>query len=80
MSWNYRVIHEISPKPISEDYYNIHEVYYDENDKITGWTVDAVGPCGETLEELRFMLNLYAGALGKPTLRQDGDTLVEESE
>jgi hypothetical protein len=48
--WNNRVVRTTVD---DTEKYEIHEVYYDANDKIEAWTRDAVAPYGETLEELR---------------------------
>lgn len=40
MSWNYRVV-----KYANNEGYGLHEVYYDKNDKIEGWTEHPVVTC-----------------------------------
>ena len=49
MSWNYRVIRHDKEEKI---FYQIHEVYYDDNNKIETFTENAVHPFGESIEEL----------------------------
>jgi hypothetical protein len=66
MSWNYRVI-------LQDDYYSIHEVYYDDDGNIESWTEQPVGIGGETLEELKGDLEYYKHALEKPVLKYDKD-------
>lgn len=57
--WNYRIMRHKHPR---EDYYAIHEVYYDEDQahKVRNWTVDPVNVMSETaegvVEVLRMML------------------------
>lgn len=36
-----------------DDWYQIHEVYYDSKLEPDSWTVDGVNPGGNTLEDLR---------------------------
>lgn len=49
MTWNYRVIKYDTNKDIV---YRVHEVFYDKNKNIKGFTKEAVFPQGESLEEL----------------------------
>lgn len=74
MSWNYRVIehHDTDGNP----YYQIHEVYYDPSDVIS-WSVDAIEPLGESVEDLREDLEAMLAAFHKPVLRL---TLNEKQE
>ena len=65
MSWNYRVMRHGNN---NGDYYAIHEVYYDQNGKPRNWTDDDVGPCGESLDEVKACLELMKEALSKPIL------------
>lgn len=60
-----------------EYYYGIHEVYYEkateeggsENyDNINGWTMGAIAPYGDTLEELQSTIKLMFKATRKPVL------------
>lgn len=48
-TWNNRIFKH---KGKDYEYYMIHEVYYDENGKLDGWTEDAISPRGDTVEEL----------------------------
>jgi len=73
MGWNNRVMrrtHSVDHdgKTIKEDCFEIHEVYYDDNDDIEGFTEDAIAPCGETIEELRQELQRMLDCLDKPLL------------
>ncbi len=47
--WNYRVMRRTYENEVS---YSIHEVYYNDDGKATGWTQDESGPFGESIEEL----------------------------
>lgn len=71
-SWNYRIIKTIRDK---EPFYRIHEVYYDDNGEIEGWTEEPVLPYGETVEELREDIHYFLQAFQQPIL-----ALKEENE
>lgn len=67
MTWNYRVLRkQYVESGITQ--YSIHEVYYDEDGEIKGWTADPVEPHGETLVELKEDLTCFIKALEKPVL------------
>lgn len=61
MAWNYRVVRQ-------DDTYTIHEVYYDQEGRITAFSTNPVAPCGETLEELRVDMDRQRRALDEPVL------------
>lgn len=74
MVWDYRVIRK---KLDNEVYFEIHEVYYDnqlpeftaDRDRtICGLTEEASSPFGETPEELKKDLEMMIGAFDKPIL------------
>ena len=75
MSWNYRIIKKTTND--EEDYYKIHEVYYDENDNIMFWSEDSVDPHGLNLDELKYDLDLMYKAFDKPVLYIENDKLKE---
>lgn len=66
MTWNYRVIKRTNSDPEAE-YLQIHEVYYDDEGQIEGWT-KAVAPGGVDPQELRRDLAAMERALEKPFL------------
>ena len=66
MSWNHRVIRRTSETGSVS--YQIHEVYYDEQDRVEAWTESPVAPMGETLHELRDELGQFLRALDSPVL------------
>jgi len=69
MSWNHRVVKKtFSDQTEDEEWYEIHEVYYDKRGKIEGMTVNAVAPGGRTIEELRSELKMMLKCLEKPIL------------
>jgi hypothetical protein len=65
MTWNYRVMKRLQNK---EELYEIHEVYYDKNKEIEGYTENPINPCGNTLEELKKDLDRMQEALNKAIL------------
>lgn len=77
--WNYRVIRKKIER--SDDYmYGIHEVWYDDNDQIDGWT-DEIAPYGESFLELKNNLNYMIKATQKPILEEkeiDGELKLVE--
>ena len=64
MSWNYRVMKQVFD---GDDFLQIHEVYYDKKNK-KSWTVNGVTVAGESIEELRDVLNKMLEALDKEIL------------
>jgi hypothetical protein len=70
MTWNYRVIREMSDTTAM---YTIREVYTDPS----GLSAAADAPYGESLDELRDDLTAMLRALDKPVLAWDGTALVE---
>lgn len=59
MSWNYRVIkHKTNTgnpdlDKLDPEWFGLHEVYYDKDGKIEGWTEEPVNLCATDLKELR---------------------------
>ena len=52
MSWNHRVMKHKEADG-DDDWYQIHEVYYNSKRKPKSWTVEGIAPGGNTLEDLR---------------------------
>lgn len=50
MSWNYRIIRRKKGNAVCLE---IHEVYYNLDGSIKGWTENSIIPSGETIEELK---------------------------
>ena len=59
--WNYRVLERAGE-------FAIHEVFYDDDGKIAGWTETPVFPRAESLEDLALELERYAQAVDKPVI------------
>ena len=71
--WNYRMMksnsHSVNGTEEYSDY-TIIEVYYDKNDKITGYS-DHQYPYGETERELKLDLSMMLKACRLPALTYD---------
>ncbi len=65
MAWDYRVIKHTDEGEVS---YQIHEVYYDENQIIESWTENSIKPYGETPVELKEDILMQLQAFQKPIL------------
>lgn len=65
MDWNYRVVKR---EDKGQEWYAIHEVYYDEQGKPEMITESAISPSGETIDEVRRDLEYMQRALTKPAV------------
>ncbi|NHZ97422.1 hypothetical protein [Massilia sp. CCM 8734] len=65
MTWNYRVMNQAGELAV-------YSVYYDDDGKVEGVSVDPAYPLGETLDELQNCCELYMEALTKPVLEYAG--------
>jgi hypothetical protein len=70
MHWNHRVIRS---RRNGEEWYAIHEVYYDDDGKPETYTAEPDGIEGESLEELRQYLTWMRAALRQPVLTVNDD-------
>lgn len=76
--WNYRVVeknitNKIDCSNIEYDTtsYEIHEVYYDEDDNITMWSAESISPYGEgCLKDLEVDIKFMFEACSKPILKE----------
>jgi hypothetical protein len=66
--WNYRVVN-VQDEPEGEPFYEICEVFYDENDDPAGWT--KANASGEDIQVLTECMKLMAKALNQPTLEPE---------
>lgn len=71
--WNYCIVKRYVPLPLVPDSplgwcYGIHEVYYKADGTVESWTIDSVGPFGNTAEELREVYDMMAEAFVRPVL------------
>lgn len=82
MSWNYRVVKFVRGEgtpPNGETFYAVHEVYYNEDGTVRGWTQSAVSPNGETSQEFCGSKVLYQAAYKRLVLViADGKVTGEE--
>jgi hypothetical protein len=65
MHWNHRVV-EFEDE-YEDKWFSIQEVYYDENDKPTGYCDAFVG--SETMEGLKEVVARFSEALAQPILK-----------
>jgi len=66
--WNHRVLW--IPDESGGGVYRVHEVYYDDDGRIEGWTAGPVEPLGESLSELREEIRYFLTALRSPVLEE----------
>lgn len=66
--WNYRVVN-VEDQPDEEPFYEVCEVFYDENDDPAGWAKANI--CGEDMQSLYECTKLMAKALNLPTLEPE---------
>ena len=64
--WNYRVM-------LKDGQYAVHEVFYGDDGRITGYTEEPVYPTAESPEELVEEFERYRRALGEPVLDYDAE-------
>lgn len=67
MSWGHRVLHH-EPNKWGEEWYAIHEVHYNDEDRPVACTTDPVAPGSETLEGLVQELEWMLAAAKLPVL------------
>ena len=65
MGWNHRVM---KSKDGDDAYYQIHEVYYDKEGKVDGYTARGTSPGGSSLQELKEDLERMLKSLDKEIL------------
>lgn len=66
--WNYRVVN-VQDDPEEEPFYEVCEVFYDDNDDPAGWA--KCNACGEDMQILSECLKLMAKALNQPILEPE---------
>lgn len=71
MYWNYRVIKKKNEN--NEHYYEVCEVYYDEENRPKAWTNDKHLLCYEELEDLKAAYQDIQEAFKKPILEYIDD-------
>lgn len=69
MSWNYRVFrHKAKVAGLFDEWYAIHEVYYNAGGQIVAYSPAESKPFGETTAELIADIEMMKEALGKATI------------
>ena len=70
MSWNYRIMRRngIDLCGVEYEWFELHEVYYDSDGKVDGYTIDAIAPGGDDINELKENLFQMMKAFNKPIL------------
>lgn len=64
-TWNHRVV---KTQDGAEDWYGIHEAYYDQNGKLNGWTRLPVQVAGNSIQDLRKTLEQMLECLNKEVI------------
>lgn len=67
--WNNRVVK--TKMPDGEYFYQIHEVFYDDNGKASLCTESGISPCGDDIDELKKSYEMMAEAFKAPVLDYD---------
>ena len=68
MSWNHRVIRHVDDKDEGEEWFSIHEVYYNDDLEPTSCTKDAIAPLQEEMKDLKWELEKMLECLEKPII------------
>ena len=76
MYWNYRVL-QLNNKE-NKPYFEVHEVYYDENDVPYNWAESHNVLVGDTLDELKESYEYMASAFEMPLLKVVENNNLEE--
>lgn len=74
MSWDYRLMRRKVHNPVTkldDDYYTIHEVYYDGES--FSYTKEAIDVGADSPEDVKWMLEHMLRALDKPVLEYEED-------
>lgn len=75
MSWNYRLM--VQPDGSGGIWFEIHEVYYNEEGKPESYTTNPTDVSGNNINDIIFTLNEMRKVLNTPTLWM-GDKFPEE--
>lgn len=74
--WNYRVVEKVLNKyehdtSYDTTSYEVHEIYYDEDDNITMWSAEPISPYGEAcVKDLEVDIKFMLEACSKPILKE----------
>jgi hypothetical protein len=65
MKWGYRLL---KTKDGDDDFYQIHEVYYNDKGEVDGWTVKGAMVGGHSKTEIKWVLEQMLEAINKETI------------
>jgi hypothetical protein len=65
--WNYRIIKHSDGNP-ENDYYGIHEVFYNKRGKPNSCTKDVIDVLAEDIKGIKWVLSKMKLALGRPVI------------
>jgi hypothetical protein len=68
MSWNYRITKHTDK---GEEWYGIHEVYYDKDDKPEMISENPIAAHGLTVDEIKSDLDMMRSAFVKPIVNYE---------
>lgn len=66
MSWNYRLL---KMKDGEDDFYQIHEVYYDKQGKVKGYTKEGVTVAGNDIADVKWVLMEMLSCLERDVIK-----------
>jgi hypothetical protein len=76
--WNYRLV-KVRPRRLTENYYEIREVHYDDNGNPIVFSMTAATASGETRAEvIQSLARMISDVIWKPTV--DDETLQDIKE
>lgn len=68
MSWNYRVL---KTEDGEDDFYQIHEVYYDKQGKVNGYTKNGATVAGNDIANVKSVLMKMLSCLEKDVIKYE---------
>ncbi len=66
MKWNYRLL---KTKDGDDDFYQIHEVYYNDKGEVDGWTVKGATVGGHSKAEVKWTLMEMLSSLERDVIK-----------
>lgn len=68
MKWNYRLL---KTKDGEDDFYQIHEVYYNKKGEVDGWTVKGATVGGHSKAEVKWTLMEMLSSLERDVIKDE---------
>ena len=68
MSWNYRLL---KMKDGDDDFFQIHEVFYNKKGKVKGYTKNGVTVAGKDIAEVKWVLMEMLSCLEKDVIQYE---------